>query len=124
MPSSDDWIIAQPSDNCDEACKQRGLVCSEQELKKHNEEVDSCEELKTLLKRLGDLEMQSCDVKNGARKGAPALNTKKSIIFASSIDRPLSSYNCKHSTRAEDKRRICFCHGSNILLSLFKILLK
>ena len=115
------WYISNVHQNCDDACESHDLVCSEEELEAHHEDVDSSEEVISLLTDLGiSLSATSCknketQISKGKGYANPVYGTKKNgkkfCTFVDDPSRKLATFNCAQVPLPlkENKQRICWC---------------
>lgn len=130
------WYLgtAGPTGDCNTACQAAGLVCTESEFYKHIHEVDTCEEVATILFKhyrggLGvtNWDWSGCSPNNylGCCQGAttvpgvPFHNTAVNAAFyvANNMDLP-SDYNCaavRDPTNSSpgQPQRLCYCHANS-----------
>ena len=102
------WFISNKQESCDQTCNRVGLICSEDVLKQHNREVDSCDELKILVASLTGINASNCNRNHKARADVPNFDGK--TVYISSKGRSRRSYDCTKSPSQPSKRRLCFCH--------------
>lgn len=106
------WYDGGEGKSCDEGCQAQGLVCSEEELLAHNHEVDSTEEMLTLVEQLGgETWVQDCDETWGTADDVP--NWSLGVCHRSSSARALSTFSCSARPRGgfHAKHRLCYCHN-------------
>ena len=100
--------------SCTASCASHGLLCTEQELFNHNNEVDSSAELLSVMVSVdASFSLTSCTSEFGSGFDVPVWRTstggKPEKCYFSSSSRALSTFNCEKIPDA-DKRRICYCH--------------
>ena len=102
------WFISNEQESCDQTCNRVGLICSEDELRQHNREVDSCDEVKYLVASLTGINASNCNRDHRARSDVPNFDGK--TVYNSKRSRSRTSYDCTKSPSQPSKRRLCFCH--------------
>ena len=115
--SAEGWYIGGTQESCDTACKGHGLVCSKQGYKNHHSDVNSSNNLRDVIERLGGkLPSKSCNKDN-----YPYVPSFHSGVcqFATKPD----LYDCTlrpESKKGHKKQRLCYCQpleGMLIFLS-------
>ena len=118
------WFLAAPHESCEEACYNNGLVCSDDQLRLHDSDVDTSTKL---IHVLGDIDVwvgtKPCLDSNEAGpdfqdEDFPLINTGLDWkCYFSRPDRPFNKYNCmRQPTRTStnnNKRRLCYCVKQN-----------
>jgi len=111
----DGWIIGGHLENCNESCLKHGLVCTEDGLFKHNNEVDSSDKVMALIKQLGgSIQTDTCSdlpwIKNKVITPTFAWNGYWCAISAGK--NTIKDVDCK--TKAyKTSARLCYCHEGN-----------
>jgi len=111
-PNADGWYDGGPRKSCDEGCGERGLVCSEEQLRAHNGDVDSPEKVRALIGDVGgNTFAQVCDQTWGSADDVP--NWWLGGCHGSVASRSLSTFSCSARPRgtALPKHRLCYCHA-------------
>ena len=112
--------MAKRQENCDTACDRIGLKCSKEGFKKHNNQVDTCERIKILVKDIKGLEINRCvaEKEHWAEKDIPVLAfdsgfDNETVAYHSHKDKSKSTFDCKAipQVQSDKKQRLCFCHG-------------
>lgn len=114
------WVISDPQKSCDHACESQGLECVEENLEAHHDEVDSSNEVISLLKDLGiSISAEACTNKQdhflfgkgytNPVYGKNTNDTKDFCFFAGA--RNSTSFNCSQPglPLEKNKQRICWC---------------
>ena len=97
------------------------MECSEEDLEAHNEEVDSSDEVLSLLKILGvNISATSYKNRTGKGKAVPGYGTNEKqdfCLFSDDPSRPLSTFDCsqKPFPLKENKQRICWCKAGKTI---------
>lgn len=105
-PTEEGWRIAEEFDNCNKACQQCGLVCTEDGLREHNNEVDDSDKVMALIKRLGgSTKADKCKDYWLDKTGNPVF-TDWTCQY-SAANKP--NYNCG-SVDTNFNKRLCYCH--------------
>ena len=96
-----------PHRNCDDTCNRVGLTCSEDELLRHNSDVDSSKKLIRLIERLrGTVSVDSCFGGYGSTSAVPVFTN--GFCSHSEPFRQASTFNCS-ARPAHNYQRLCFC---------------
>lgn len=106
------WHSGDAWKSCDEACAERGLVCTEEELFAHDHEVDTSAEVLELVGRLnGNASTDNCAPQFGTATDVP--NWGQGHCFHSEASRNLSTFDCAAKPRGgvRPKHRLCYCHA-------------
>ena len=109
------WYLADINQNCHDACQAANRECSEEQLYLHNIDVDTSEEVLTLVQTLGGtISATSCSGQYGTALEVPLYSTSNGFCLFSNEARQLSSFDCKMVPIpfSEKKRRLCWCHHS------------
>ena len=104
------WFLGKPFESCDSACSRKGLICTESEFLLHKNEVDSNEEVRDLINKLGGkTNATSCRMENSKYRAVPLFNHER-CTYTTTGDR----FRCTNrpGPHAESKQRICYCHKS------------
>ena len=123
------WFVGGVNENCDDACADVGLVCTEEEWAAHISEMDDCSEIGLIVEAwkydndnyLGRLTCNSpywpfatacCE---SSSTTTPSFNTAVNDLFqAANGSATASDLDCSaaagSSGDAGDKRNVCFCH--------------
>ena len=76
--SQEGWYIGNQNENCDDTCTAYNLQCSNEGLYRHNEDVDSSEDLRSLIQTLGgSLLATSCGGQYGTAADIPNFSASK-----------------------------------------------
>jgi len=111
-PRPDGWYDGGAQRACDEGCGELGLVCSEEQLRAHNGDVDSPEKVFALVGEVGgNTNAQTCDETWGEADDVP--NWWAGGCHASIASRSPSSFSCAARPRGTrlPKHRLCYCHA-------------
>ena len=124
--------------NCDKACQDVGLICTETEFAKHIHEVDECEEVAAIVlshyKRQSNGETwtwSGCGSAAGccytSTNAMPNHNTAQNAYYtrapATGVDsNPATAYDCAHNldpagTNGGQPQRLCYCHAAGLSLT-------
>ena len=98
--------------NCVDTCKLHNLECTEKQLQQHNVDVDSSDELLSLIESLGGTtSAHSCSGNFGTSKVIPHYNP--TFCLYSDSTRSLSTYDCGKTPadKGKNRRRLCWCHA-------------
>merc|ERR1712029_1093375 len=107
----DGWFIAEPAENCNDACQKRGLVCTVEEMNSHNDDVDSSEELLTLIGSLGEeINTTSCSGAYGNTEDVPNFSKTHNFCLHSSSNKDVFSCSVNAPPASQAKQRLCYCH--------------
>jgi len=110
----DGWYDAGPQKTCDEGCQAVGLVCTEEQLRAHNSDVDSPGKVRTLIRQVGGKTLaRKCDQTWGSEDDVP--NWWLGGCHGSVASRPSSSFSCAARPRGTllPKHRLCYCHAAS-----------
>jgi len=107
------WFSAGAGRSCDEGCREAGLICTEEQLLAHNDEVDSSDEVLALVARVGGATgARRCHARWSAADDVP--NWSAGGCHLSSGSRSLSTFDCAARPRGGwlPKHRLCYCHAA------------
>jgi len=105
------WYDAGAGRSCAEGCREAGLVCTEEQLLAHNDEVDSSEEVLALLAGAGGgTGARHCLIAWGWAADVP--NWSAAACHRSASSRSLSTFDCAARPKGGllPKHRLCYCH--------------
>ena len=109
--------MSKGNQNCDDACNENGLVCTEEDQFKHNSDIDSCSDVEDLVQEItGTKSVINCILIWGTEKDVPNCynNLQSSNIqlfrHSSVKSRDLSDFDCATvpSPRNANKQRLCY----------------
>ena len=106
---SEKWYMGDPLENCNTVCKKHGIVCSEKEFQSHINEVDSSEDVLSLIDDLGGITSdKSCS--RGYMPAHPLFNNERCFYGPETI----SKFKCNTVPIPKKKlnQRLCYCHKS------------
>jgi len=110
------WIIADLNQNCHEACQKHNLQCTDDELRAHNEDVNTSDKVIKLIKSLGQqITMTECKIGFGI-KAVPLFSTrtnngyKQQFCYAASTYKKTFSCSSVPAPAKENRQRLCWCH--------------
>ena len=109
----DGWYLAEPNQNCIDACMSQNLECSEQNFYQHNSDIDSSSEVLNLFQTLGGtISATSCSDDFGYNSDVPLYSAAGNVCFYSDSLRLLSTFSCAKLPFPTDgdKQRLCRCH--------------
>ena len=104
--------MSKANQNCDDACNEHGLVCTEEDQFQHNADIDSCSDVEDLVHEItGTKSVVSCVSIWGTAKDVPNCETHLMSCHASVKSRDLSTFDCETvpSPRYANKQRLCHC---------------
>ena len=105
------WHLALADTNCIDACTIHSLKCSEEEFHRRNVDIDSSDEVLSIIGKLGGTtSASSCSGAYGLNPSVP--NYIPTHCYNSGSTRSLSSFDCGENPypKNQNKRRICWCH--------------
>ena len=109
------WFIGEKNANCDITCNAHNLVCTEDEMWKHNSDVDAPEKLANLINRLqGNTSFSTCSEKYGqGYTDVPVFSTSAGLCLNPSPRRPKNMVDCGRvpTPKNQNKQRLCYCHA-------------
>jgi len=106
------WYIGHKHQDCTTTCHINGLICTEDEMWKHNSDVDGPEKLANILKqKLGSTSFPLCSGKFGNETDIPSISTTWSVneCLHSSPGRQKERFDCGRIPNTPDQR-LCYCH--------------
>ena len=89
-------------------------MCTEEELRNHNGDVDSNEEVLALITQVGgSTSADSCLTDSGSAGNVP--HWKNEVCHVSDPNRDFSTFNCDAVPYPlnQGKRRLCYCHPND-----------
>jgi len=110
--SPDGWYDGGAQKSCDEGCRAVGLVCTEDQLRAHNADVDAPEKVRGLIGQVeGKTWARACDQTWGSADDVP--NWWLGGCHASEASRRASTFDCAARPRGTllPKHRLCYCHA-------------
>jgi len=110
--SPDGWYDGGAQKTCDEGCQAVGLVCTEEQLRAHNADVDTPEKVRGLIGQVeGKTWARACDQTWGSADDVP--NWWLGGCHASEASRRASTFDCAARPRGTllPKHRLCYCHA-------------
>ena len=103
--------------SCDASCAEVGLICTEEQLRAHNGEVLTSEQVIRLVRTLypgSGFDPNGCNGNELAQADVPNFGGMSSTeCHVSGANRPASSYHC-NSAAPHQRYRLCWCHGASI----------
>jgi len=111
-PKPDGWYDGGAQRSCDEGCQAQGLVCTEEQLRAHNSDVGTSEELLAKIRQVGgDTLAPVCGQLWGEEDDVP--NWFVGGCHGTLPSRPPSSFSCAARPRGTrlPKHRLCWCHA-------------
>ena len=113
------WYLGHINTDCNTACLEKGLQCTDQGLEDHNGDVDTPTELDALIDNLGirgTLNVTNCSDESGANPSTPLLTYKENLCFSSynKTARADSKFSCAvrsgAGSESQNLQRLCWCH--------------
>jgi len=108
----DGWYDGGGQKSCDEGCAAVGLVCTEAQLRAHNEDVSDPQKVRDMIEQLGGKTLaRTCDQTWGDANDVP--NFWLGGCHASLVPRAASTFSCSARPRGTrlPKHRLCYCHS-------------
>ena len=109
------WFIGEKNANCDVTCEAHNLVCTEDEMWKHNSDVDAPEKLANLINRLqGWTSFSTCSEKYGqGHTDVPVFQKSAGLCWNPLPRRPKNMVDCGRvpTPKNQNKQRLCYCHA-------------
>ena len=112
------WFVGDVNADCDVTCKAHNLVCTEDEMWKHNSDVNAPEKVTKLINGfLGNTSFTSCSGAYGEESDVPVFSTSDAFCLSSSPGRPKSKFDCGRSPspKRQRKKRLCYCHEGRFI---------
>ena len=113
------WYLGHINSDCNTACLEKSLQCTDQGLEDHNGDVDTPSELIALIDNLGikgTLNVTNCSDESGANPSTPLLTYKENLCLSSynKTARADSKFSCAvrsgAGSESQNLQRLCWCH--------------
>ena len=104
--------MSKANQNCDDACNEHGLICTEEDQFKHNSDIDSCRDVEDLVHEItGTNSVLNCISIWGTAKDVPNCANDLYSCHVSVQSRDLSTFDCATvpSPGYMNKQRLCHC---------------
>lgn len=105
------WYPSLVDENCGLTCAKRGLVCTENGLFMHNDEVDDPTEVQALMYNVAGVDLgAACTSAFGNRLDVPGWSA--TACLSSAHTRPITQFDCGSGSLQPGSgfRRLCYCH--------------
>jgi hypothetical protein len=112
------WYVGKARASCSATCFDAQLVCTEEQLEAHNDDVDTTSKIDAIIiAKTGNARPGSrqCSSLFWTNSDAPNYHSKyfDGDCHLSKAGRALTTFNCDtQATTADDKHRLCYCHAS------------
>ena len=114
LNSKGGWYLGASDTNCIDTCNLHNLECSGEEFFRQNNDIDSSEEVLSLIKKLGGRTSASfCSGQYGKKVDFPSFNPKECYYSDSSRFVPTIDCGKMPFPLNRNKQRLCWCHPSH-----------
>jgi len=104
-----EWVLAGQGESCDQACEGLYMVCDEAAFQSHNGEIDTNDEMNTVVTDLGGTCNTFIDLW-GSEPDVPVVVPGSGTCYKTAGSRELNTFVCERYANS-DRQRLCWCSG-------------
>ena len=115
----DGWFLGEVHANCNDTCKINSRICTVEAFHSHNDEVDSSDEVLSIIQKLGGTTSATSCAQNDVAKAVPLYNSEGCTYSSLSV----AEFDCEKDPAPINlnRRRLCWCHAYGKSMTILRL---